>query len=135
MFLIITIKTAFTLESTDWRKAVDGRDYTHVCPCHVDIAVALGFDGQKFEGETQSTGTRHTYSTDNDSIESFQNAFACEVCNGLLTGSLREWLLDAFSSDDAQEVIQGSNSSELIKLVSKHYDGGLAGFISDSCPR
>lgn len=113
-----TLKTLITIESTDWTKAIDGRDYAYVCPCHVDTAVALGFDG-----------TQHVEQIEVESV------FNCEICDGTLSVSFREWLLDAFSEDETQELIKSADFDLLICFTQNNYEGGLKAFIADSVPR
>lgn len=117
MNAVKTARTIVTVESIDWKKAIDGRDYCYACPEHVALAGSLGFDGEQLEQVISGTQL---------------DVFACELCNGELVASMREWLLDAFSSDDAQEAIKQSTAEQVIAKVKQHFEGGIAAFISTS---
>lgn len=118
MNAVPTAKTLITIESLDWKHAIDGRDYTYACPNHVALAVALGFNGKQYPEQISD------------------DKFSCSVCDGELVKSMREWLSDAFDSDEiALEEIKESTAEQVINYVKHHYHGGVDAFVLSSVPQ
>ncbi len=44
---------------------------------------------------------------------------------------MREWLLECYSDEYDQEVINGLTDSELGSVINRYYDGGMRAFRAD----
>lgn len=46
-----------------------------------------------------------------------------------LQDEMREWLLECFSSDDDQDIIEDLDDVELVSAINRYFGGGMKGFL------